>query len=617
MIRSTQLTTKGGCGCTGAVATPAIGTTSCAACSCGGCSACRAPGPFVRPKFFSGQLLTEDDLGQLVEYVAGKNRLHNRFLFGDGVVCGLEVSCHPCGSGQVIVKPGYALDCCGDDIVVPCTHELDVNQMVRDLLRARTGIDCGDPCPPKSPKATVAPAQNPVVIEAGALQSPTERTYCLYVRYCEQPAEPVAPYTTDDPCAAQACEFSRVQEGYSFELRCVDEKPDRPGLLENLVACLDSIIRTPAPMVMLDILTERSAALDQAIKNSITDPEQGPIDPPDEAELNTLLSQPVNTDLHAEMRAVEAMAAAVLKHDFVALRRDVRPPDDTSSRDQNVLAGAVEKLRAQVARRGQDLQENTRRSGLPTISQDTFVEVAAASMYWTDNRQLRNWPREPGAQLLGGGFAMTDKLFASYATTTANLRGRIYDAVVEEPRTDCRLPGEVTMMEPPLARTTPFTRPDVESLGLALSRLLVRLRRFIRDCACVAVLPKCAPCDDTAVLLACVTVDDCKIVDVCNVVRRFVLAPTTLRYWDAPALEGALAWWKRFCCGETPEGRPTTDRQDRLQSILSFVDPTLAQAIPSTMLRMTVADLAGDAPAPPTGTTPPRRRAPRRRRGGA
>src|SRR5512143_1662212 len=78
-------------------------------CSCGGkgCTNCGGQG-YVRPRFFAGQLLTEEDLQSLSDYIVAKNRLHNRHFFGAGVVCGLEVSCHPCGGGTVIVAPGHA-----------------------------------------------------------------------------------------------------------------------------------------------------------------------------------------------------------------------------------------------------------------------------------------------------------------------------------------------------------------------------------------------------------------------------------------------------------------------------------------------------------------------------
>lgn len=87
-------------------------------CGCGGkgCAVCE-PRSFIRPRFFAGQLLTDEDLALLGDYVVAKNRLHNRALWGPGVVCGLDVNCDPCGDGHVIVQPGYAINCCGDDIV--------------------------------------------------------------------------------------------------------------------------------------------------------------------------------------------------------------------------------------------------------------------------------------------------------------------------------------------------------------------------------------------------------------------------------------------------------------------------------------------------------------------
>jgi hypothetical protein len=97
----------------------------------------------VRPRFFAGQLLTEDDLQLLSDYVGQKNRLHNRHLFGAGVVCGLEVTCDPCGDGRVIVQPGYALDCCGNDLTLSCPQVVDLNALVRKLRKD----DCVDPCP--------------------------------------------------------------------------------------------------------------------------------------------------------------------------------------------------------------------------------------------------------------------------------------------------------------------------------------------------------------------------------------------------------------------------------------------------------------------------------------
>src|ERR1051325_4252758 len=281
---------SGGCGCGSSV--------QAGLCSCGdvGCNTCRNQG-FVRPRFFAGQLLTEEDLQKLIDYTVAKNRLHNQRLWGDGVVCGLEVGCNPCGGGKVTVNPGYALDCCGNDLVLSCPLELDINAMVRDLKRSlRGGYDCGDPCPPQKkqpgaagtyevmggvttyvdaagnhyhldaagkPIARICPncgAQNSAaglyctkcgtdltgvaatqVVVSEEVSIDTTRHYCLYLRYCENQTEPVSPYATDEGCSYQSCQPTRVSEGVSFELRCKDCSEHDPDIRDRICECLGDI----------------------------------------------------------------------------------------------------------------------------------------------------------------------------------------------------------------------------------------------------------------------------------------------------------------------------------------------------------------------------------------
>jgi hypothetical protein len=69
-----------------------------------------------RNRFFSGKLLTAEDLELEQEYFREKLKRHNRYLHGFGVVFGLEIS--KSGSA-VVISPGLAIDCQGNDIVVP------------------------------------------------------------------------------------------------------------------------------------------------------------------------------------------------------------------------------------------------------------------------------------------------------------------------------------------------------------------------------------------------------------------------------------------------------------------------------------------------------------------
>jgi hypothetical protein len=112
------------------------------------CSACTGLTSFERPLFATGQTLTAADLTALGAYVKGKNRLHNRFLHGWGVVCGLEVVCNDC-EGSVTIRPGYAIDPCGEDIIIAAPTRFDVIAAIRDCnggAPARIG-DC-DPWQP-------------------------------------------------------------------------------------------------------------------------------------------------------------------------------------------------------------------------------------------------------------------------------------------------------------------------------------------------------------------------------------------------------------------------------------------------------------------------------------
>lgn len=109
------------------------------------CPECGGLECLCRPRFFAGQLLTDEDLNRLDHYIVEKNKLHNRYLHGWGVVCGLEVVCHPCD--MVTVRSGYALSPCGEDIVVCRDDTVDVCALIkqcRDKERRRWECDPSD-----------------------------------------------------------------------------------------------------------------------------------------------------------------------------------------------------------------------------------------------------------------------------------------------------------------------------------------------------------------------------------------------------------------------------------------------------------------------------------------
>src|SRR5499427_8529321 len=117
------------------------------ACAPEPCPACGGLQCLCRPRFFAGQLLTEEDLNRLEHYIIEKNKLHNRYLHGWGVVCGLEVVCHPCHNLGT-VKSGYALSPCGEDLVVCADETVDVCALITQCRpRDHRFPDCDAPRP--------------------------------------------------------------------------------------------------------------------------------------------------------------------------------------------------------------------------------------------------------------------------------------------------------------------------------------------------------------------------------------------------------------------------------------------------------------------------------------
>jgi len=79
---------------------------------------CHVDPVLTRPRYFPRKLLTADDLQVEQDYFLAKLRRHNRFLFGSGIVTGLDVSIDDAKKGHIIITPGYAIGPTGDEILV-------------------------------------------------------------------------------------------------------------------------------------------------------------------------------------------------------------------------------------------------------------------------------------------------------------------------------------------------------------------------------------------------------------------------------------------------------------------------------------------------------------------
>ena len=174
------------------------------------CPTCGSVECFERPRFFGGQLLTDKDLDAAQRYVIEKNRLHNRYLVGTGVVCGLAVRCDPCCDGSVIIEPGYAIDCCGNDIVVCQEASFNI-------------LDCF--------KQAETPYCDRELYEYRSQCDQESKKYCLAIFYDEEPIKPVTALIRDSGCKNVRCEPSRTRETFRFELV---EKPESDRCNINL-----------------------------------------------------------------------------------------------------------------------------------------------------------------------------------------------------------------------------------------------------------------------------------------------------------------------------------------------------------------------------------------------
>jgi hypothetical protein len=182
---------------------------------------------FERVRYFPRQLLTADDMRLEQEYFRDKQRRHNRFLHGWGVVWGLEVRLDPDrGPLAVQICPGYALGPCGDEIYVPEAIPFDLGTCLR-----RPADPCAD-----SLAATMA--MPPAVV--------------VSIRYAECQTRPLRTLQAGCGCDDTACEYSRIRDG--FDVRCrpgtaIPPSPISPGICEIEDARATAAPAPPAPPV--------------------------------------------------------------------------------------------------------------------------------------------------------------------------------------------------------------------------------------------------------------------------------------------------------------------------------------------------------------------------------
>ncbi|WP_420024533.1 collagen-like triple helix repeat-containing protein (plasmid) [Cereibacter azotoformans] len=98
----------------------------------------------IRTNYYDGKPLFARDFITEQDYHRGHRQMHNALLHGAGTVCGLKLVQHPsetCRRDFVVVEPGLALDCCGQEIVVPKRGLVRIADLLRADLALQEQLD--------------------------------------------------------------------------------------------------------------------------------------------------------------------------------------------------------------------------------------------------------------------------------------------------------------------------------------------------------------------------------------------------------------------------------------------------------------------------------------------
>ncbi|HFA59722.1 MAG TPA: hypothetical protein ENJ83_03425 [Rhodospirillales bacterium] len=429
---------------------------------------------------------------------------------------------------------------------MPCHEELDVKALLRDLRKRQlAGYDCGDPCDEKEPDA---------------------RTYGLYLTYTETLEEPVAPYASGDPCGQQACEPTRVCEGYRFELRCECEQPVRPDVFNRIAACIGDLkqaavamskaqsagvqarrlysaaqaVRAEAPIPfddrnieLLRKVTPELARLNEISLEDDLDENGLPKRKPDERELRLDVARlQLLTGALTRFRALPKDSQAEVLKAHKGLAELLKDAEHTVAEAGPRIEALVPRvIKAPAARTeaeesvrlsrkyvvGQPSEERLATVEAKMVALNTPVSVRQLNRMKSDAVLLKDW--------------LLDKLAGADNLTRCDLYERLRRVQIDAP------PG--TAGDGDLA--------EINASAGAVKELVQILVEYLIDCICLALNPPCQPCEDRSVLLACLTVKDCEVTDICNMSRRFVLSPLAMRYWLPPiGMIGELL--DRLCC---------------------------------------------------------------------
>jgi len=502
---------------------------------------------FERPRFFAGQLLTEDDLQQLTNYVVGKNRLSNRYLFGDGVACGLDVEKHPCDEGVIIIDPGYALDCCGNDVLLHCRKELDINVLARELrTRQADGYDCGDPCDKNG--------------EGG--EKAKKQRYYIYARYCEEGTQPITPYTTDGSCGAPNCEPSRIGEGVTFELRCYEPPVPASDICEAICDCKTDTQNYATQIASARKIQDFAQRLSMAVSDMASGAEAARFSPQHNAQLNQVRMQleqqvaalQVGTDaekktaqLQQALKATEEVTGLVTRYRLSLANPDAAVKAESAAATEDV-SKAVNTLSYAKSIYDKEKIESLVKNDAELEKASTIIKLAADKggsmepLKWDTNGK-------PDLPLLASGLAITPTRLQE-VTKEAELLQQAAIQIIQASTGSTNqslLQNIQGIIFVKLENKASLTQADIKAYSAQLQSVANAVLSAHDTCVCKSINPPCQPCDDPVVLLAAIEVEDCVVTNICNHFRKYLITPSSIRYWfpQVAELEQEL---REDCC---------------------------------------------------------------------
>ncbi|MBV9759640.1 MAG: hypothetical protein JO340_03660 [Acidobacteriaceae bacterium] len=212
-------------------ATQTTSSSSTGGCGCGchdqaatECSCCKLH-CFERPQYFCGQLLSDAELTLQQTYFREKSKLYHRTMDGFGVVCGFQMYCDARCKGHIRIADGYAIDPCGNDLVVCEPRTFDV---IGALRRKKWLVEV----PGDRPRSDNGAAFRLHSEDENGDDCIDKQCFYIGICYSEEPIDFATPYTTECDAAPGPCQPTRIREGVRFEI--YDTMPVRPNPLDSI-----------------------------------------------------------------------------------------------------------------------------------------------------------------------------------------------------------------------------------------------------------------------------------------------------------------------------------------------------------------------------------------------